>query len=162
MTIQIVNLGKAILLDSSDWKAIHGYHWNVDKLGYAVTTKKYKAYKMHRLILGLNDSKVHVDHINHNRSDNRRSNIRPCSNAENQRNKRPTGETQYLGVTYQNCSYKSVKTGETLHYRYLKAKIRVNDKLIHLGTFTDEIEAAKAYNEAAKIHFGEFANLNKV
>jgi hypothetical protein len=52
--------------------------------------------------------------------------------------------------------------GVSLHKKSNKyhANIMVNQKLIYLGSFTDPVEAAHAYDEAAKYHHGEFANLN--
>lgn len=162
MTIQLVHKGRPILFDSSDWAIIAPYKWRIEVLGYAVAFIDGKIKKMHRLILGLNDPKIFTDHINHNRIDNRRENIRSCSQADNARNVSAHGRSKYLGVSYQVISYKCLLTDRIRTYEYIKAKIRVDNKLLHLGTFKTEQDAALAYNEAAKKYFGEFANLNVV
>lgn len=110
---------------------------------------------MHRLILGIHGlgRSVFGDHINHITNDNTRGNLRIATQKQNCRNITPRGRSKYLGVSYQTCNNK---------YEYIKAKIRVDGKLLHIGTFKNEEDAALAYNEAAKIHFGEFANLNKI
>lgn len=151
------------MIDESDFDLIAQYNWFINNKGYAThQPKNGKVVFMHRLILGLTERDHLCDHKNHKRLDNRRSNLRKATYKENARNSSSHGETKYLGVTYQNCSYKSVRTGEILTYRYLKAKIRVDNKLIHLGTFKKEEDAALAYNLAATKYFGEFANLNDV
>lgn len=89
-----------------------------------------------------------VDHINHDKLDNRRSNLRVCSPGENNRNRRPNSMTGYKGV-YKN--YKSNTFG---------ASIKVDDKKTYLGSFKTAEEAARAYDAAAEQAFGEFAFLN--
>lgn len=166
MTIQLVKNGKPILFDSEDWAKIAPHKWTVQR-GYEIAAIKdqngvWVSTRMHRLILGQTDRWDLVDHINHVKSDNRKINIRRCSQEENLRNKNSRGITKYLGVSYQTMKRKSIKTGEIVTYKYLKATIGVNGKSIYLGIFNTEREAALAYNEAAKTYFGEFANLNKV
>lgn len=165
MTIQIVKNGKPFMFDSSDWKLISNYRWYVDGTGYAVTYTQYingqrRNLKMHRLILGLTDPKIMTDHINHRRTDNRRLNIRPATQIENARNATARGRCKYLGVTYQTCKFISKKTGKPMIYEYIKAKVNYGGKLIHIGTFKTEEDAARAYNVAAIKYFGNFANLN--
>ena len=160
--VQIISNGKPIIIDFDDYKRIKNHKWYIDTNGYArrKSPDKSNSVYMHRFILGLNDPKILCDHINGIRFDNRKINLRQATYSGNARNRRP--KSKYLGVTYQNIKYKSIKDGSMLTYCYLKAKIRVDNKLMHLGTFTDEVDAAKAYNEAAKKYFGEFANLNNV
>lgn len=90
-----------------------------------------------------------VDHINGDTLDNRRCNLRLCRRIQNARNvKKKSGSSQYKGVTWLRwCE------------RWM-ARITVNYRQIILGYFTDETKAAKAYDEAARKHFGEFAKTN--
>jgi hypothetical protein len=86
--------------------------------------------------------------------DCRRANMRLCTNAENRRNQRPLdrGASKYKGV-----SITKKNTGKKWH-----ASISVSDRIVHLGTFCTEEEAARSYNAAALVHYGEFANLNTI
>jgi hypothetical protein len=104
---------------------------------------------MHRMVVNAPKG-LFVDHINHNGLDNRKANLRICTNLQNLRNKRPkTGCTsEYKGVHW--CKGRNK----------FRANIYLNKKAIHLGYFHDEIAAAKAYDEKARELFGEFAYLN--
>ena len=106
----------------------------------------------HRELLKITDSKLQVDHINHDGLDNRICNLRVATPLENQRNKRKIkkASSAYKGVFF------------TKQDQVWNASIRHSGKRNYLGRFKTEEEAALAYNEAAKIHFGEFANLNIV
>lgn len=95
-----------------------------------------------------------VDHINGNGLDNRRSNLRLATAFQNLANMAIRPHTsQYKGVSY----YK-----HRTSYKKWVAEIRCNRKRVRLGAFESEIEAARAYNEAAKNLFGEFARLNPI
>lgn len=88
--------GQIALIDDDDWELVRDYKWYAvfdhgnyyAKCAYKKPNGKKTTMKMHRLILGLTDTSQHVDHKNHNGVDNRRDNIRVCSIAENNRNKR--------------------------------------------------------------------------
>lgn len=119
--------------------------------------------KMHRAIMSrvlgrdLKKSEF-VDHINGNGLDNRRSNLRISSNAQNHANKKkPRGNysSQYKGVYWSKRRKKwHVSIGATHPYPGTIVKRK------HLGCFEIEEEAARAYDKAAKKYYGEFANLN--
>jgi hypothetical protein len=117
--------------------------------GYAVRGRGN--IKMHRLILGLTagDGKQ-ADHINRNKLDNRRCNLRLCTASQNHANMSifRNNTTGYKGVTFLRS-----------HGKY-RAKIKVRGRYIFLGYFDNPIDAACAYDKAARFHFGEFANTN--
>jgi hypothetical protein len=98
-----------------------------------------------------NSDHLVVDHKDHNPLNNRKENLRVCTKAQNAQNRRAlSGVVGYKGVWYE----KSLKK-----YR---SCIVINGRTVHLGRYDVPEEAALAYNEAAKEHFGEFAWLNDV
>jgi hypothetical protein len=141
--------GKVALVDDSDFEWLMQWKWYYldDRNGYALRSFKRSLVWMHRVIMNA-PKDMQVDHINCNSIDNRRCNLRLCSQSENQRNR---GATK-----------KSVNGYKGLHWHRGKwqVQITVNGQSTHLGTFTDEIEAAKAYDKAARELHGEFARLN--
>ncbi len=105
---------------------------------------------MHREVMGVEDAR-YVDHRNHNGLDNRRSNLRIATWAENCWNKRKPisgSSSQFKGVMWdKRRSQWQVQIGH-------------NGKKIFIGYFDDEQEAARAYDAKAKELYGEFAALN--
>lgn len=103
---------------------------------------------MHRILTGAQPGQ-YVDHINGNTLDNRMSNLRVCTNAENIRNMRVRpGSSRFKGVYL---------TNQRLPWR---AQIEANYKKHNLGNYLTEEEAARAYDLKAAELFGEFARLN--
>lgn len=144
-------------IDPEDWDKVKDYKWyaawsNLSKTFYAQTTARINGkrctIRMHQLIM--NSKKI--DHIDHNGLNNLKSNLRLTTNQGNSANKR------------KSSNHTSLHKGVSWYPRYSKwlALICVNYKRIHLGYFHTEIEAAKAYNQAAIQHFGEFAHLNTI
>ena len=105
---------------------------------------------MHRLILGVDDPVIHVDHVNSDGLDNRRENLRVATNVQNQHNRRPnrSGSSRFKGVGWHCATNK------------WQVRIGIGGRQVHLGLFEDEVEAARAYDAAAVEHFGEFARPN--
>ena len=123
--------------------------------GYIEITIKGKRYRAHRLAFLYMAGKLpkdEVDHINTIRNDNRWENLREATRSENSRNGpiRKKNKAGYKGVCW--------------HKRDLiwRAQITVNYKVLHLGNFIIEEEAALAYNEAALKYFGEYAKINEM
>lgn len=144
-----------VLFDDSDYSLILSHKWYIAG-GYAKTTTS-KSVRMHRLVLGITDPSIHVDHKNHNTLDNRKENLRAGSHRDNMLNRKPRGKSKYLGV-YTIVNYGRNNNG--VRYEYIAAQIKINGKNKCLGFFDSEEQAAHAYDAAAKIYHGEFANLN--
>lgn len=138
-------LGKFTLIDEEDYELVGQYRWLVTPDGYAVTASN--KLRLHRLILAT-PLGMFTDHINHDRLDNRRENLRVVTLAQNIKNNRPFAGSGFKGVYfYQN--------------RY-HARITANSKGHYLGGFKDPEDAARAYNVAAIEYFGDYAYLNPV
>jgi hypothetical protein len=151
--------GKFAKVDDVDLELLSQYSWWFGSTGYAFCSvwiggpsRKHKNLPMHRLIMGVNNPLILVDHINGDKLDNRRGNLRLSNKSTNSCNRPRTraNTTGYKGVTrHGQCA------------RFI-SQIRANGKNHYLGLFTTAQEAALAYNKAAKVHFGEFAYLNDV
>jgi hypothetical protein len=106
---------------------------------------------MHRFILGVTDPTQEVDHRNGYGMDNRRENLRLATRSQNGANRRKTARktsSRFRGVFW--CKGKE----------QWQATVKLHGKQIILGYFSDEKDAARAYDVAAVEHHGEFANLN--
>lgn len=109
---------------------------------------------LHRALLNPRDG-MEVDHINGDRFDNRRANLRLVTSAQNKWNvkRRSPGASRFRGV----CRHRARKNEKVIRWQ---ANIKVNKQLVRLGYFRDEEQAARAYDVAAKKYHGEFATLN--
>ena len=144
--------GKFAIVDDEDFDFLNQWKWCAAKnrnTYYAYRADNGKNIYMHRLILNA-PAGIEVDHRHGNGLDNRRSEIRLCTHAENQHNYRKQSEatSQYKGITWNK------------HMKKWRVQIRSDGKHIDLGHFSNQIEAAHAYDEAARKYHGEFANTN--
>jgi hypothetical protein len=142
-----------ILVDPEDeWllRDFSVYFHKGDKYVRIYSKETGKRY-LHRVITGATKG-MDVDHINGDRLDNRRSNLRVCSRSENMKNarKRSRCSSKYKGVTW-------VKSKKRWRAQITMVECKGSK---HIGYFKSEIDAARAYNEAAKEYFGEFAKIN--
>ncbi|NFO57694.1 hypothetical protein FDB39_12505 [Clostridium botulinum] len=148
----IATNGKTILIDKEDLEKVKPYTWRINKNGYAVTeyredTNKTKRMQMHRLINNT-PRKMITDHINRNKLDNRKSNLRTCTHSQNAMNvEKYRGTTSKIkGVSYEKRD------------RLWKAKITKN-KITKEKRFKTEKEAIKQRIKWEKEYFGEFSTL---
>ncbi|OGN96974.1 MAG: hypothetical protein A2Z77_00560 [Chloroflexi bacterium RBG_13_51_36] len=144
--------GEWAVVSLEDFDFLSQFNWFYDK-GYArrniCDAGSKSIVRMHRVVLermGFKDFK-NTDHINRNKIDNRRSNLRPATHAENNRN---------VGL---RCDNTSGFRGVYWYRWYSKwlAYISVNGKRIHLGYFDDLQDAISARLSAEEKYFGEFA-----
>lgn len=113
---------------------------------------------LHRLV-AKPQGKENVDHINRDRLDNRRENLRICNQSQNSMNKKTTSSSGFKGVL-DNRKYRKLEKPFSSYVSYIDAKSRGQSKRKYLGYFETAEKAARAYDEAAKKIWGEFAYLN--
>ena len=153
--------GQFALVDDQDYQWLNQWRWRYHKstngkTGYAFRNErigpgKRRHVSMHRLIMGAGE-KQEVDHVDTNGINNQRSNLRVCTRTQNRSNLSAyrTNTSGFKGVSWDKGA------------RKWAARIAAKGRRIHLGLFTNKIEAAHAYNQAALRYHGEFAHLNNV
>lgn len=140
------NTHKKFYFDLEDYDMIKDYTWSEGKEGYIVAKFANGCeYKLHRLIMNCSDDMI-VDHINHNLSDNRKTNLRICTFSQNNMN-RKLSKNNTSGTT---GVYQSKKTNKWI------AKITINHRTIYLGSYDDLNEAIQTRKQAQDKYFGEF------
>ena len=155
-----------VLLDDEDYDRVVAAEtkWHIQKDGRrevfyvrrpTYENGKQKAIHLHRFIMDAPKGKV-VDHINGDGRDNRKENLRICTNAENTRNRNvpPRGTTGYYGVHHKRKDTKQ-------YHAYIKdPKRQRRSTRITAGNYFTAEEAAMEYDKLAKEYHGEFATLN--
>ncbi len=153
--------GLVALVDDQDFESLNKYKWNHSPgfNGIIYATRKFvvdgkkKTLSMHRQILGIDGLGYSVvgDHIDHDGLNNQRANLRICTSSQNAANRRSYNKpklSRFKGVSWH------------IHVKKWVSKITVNGKRTHLGSFAHEIDAAKAYDNAAIKFSGDFAYTN--
>ena len=137
------------LVDDSDYERLTKYNWYLTTSGYVRhhywVGKRSDCIQMHRLLLSAPQG-MQVDHINGNKLDNRRYNLRLCSNSQNGFNRKAykTNTSGYKGVYF--CKQKN---------KWI-AQLSVNGRHISVGAFMSAKDASIAYNKKAKEVHGRF------
>jgi len=144
-----VGLSQFADVDEIDFEKLNQFRWSFHSAGYA--TRNRARILMHREIMNAPRGMV-VDHIDGNRLNNQRSNLRVCSHKENCRN-------QKKQIIKRSSRFKGVSLYRNGKWR---VAIKLNQVDIHIGYFESEESAALAYNKKALDLFGEFAKLNVV
>jgi hypothetical protein len=155
----VLNNGMIAKVDDCRFEELSKFRWLAIKASnghyYAVRSLKENGKwilkRMHREVYG-NCEGFLVDHEDMDTLNNQFYNLRKCNKAQNGRNrgKQSNNTSGYKGVFWSKKSNKWV------------ACVRVDKKTINLGKFLCKVEAAKAYNDGALFHHGEFANVNNV
>lgn len=151
--------GKFALLDKSDLERFSNWTWHFNRKGYAARLQ-YRGpdrcdsiVYLHRAIM--DEPEGLVDHRNRNKLDCRKENLRIATKRQNNGNmgKRQQvngASSRFKGVCFDNGKKRWLAQG------------RDNSRMVFIGRFTNETDAARAYNAWASQHFGEFAFLNPV
>ena len=147
--------GEEFYFDLEDYDKIKNYCWYINCDGYVVTTinETHSKIKMHRIVMNILDSpKILVDHIYHNRNDNRRENLRIVTDKENCENRKITNRniSGVVGVSWSKA-----------HNKWI-AHIRYKNKKIVLGHFKIFEDAVNARKQAEKELFEEIPNVSAI
>jgi hypothetical protein len=153
----ILTQGKFALVDDEDFEWINQWKWTVRNgypsrtiyLGGGRKNQTSEYIYMHRIVNNT-PKNSYTDHINRNKLDNRKCNLRTVTNQQNccNRELQDNNTSGFRGVTWNNQRSKWM------------AQIKANSKYYYLGLFIDKIDAAKAYDKAAIKFFGNFSNPN--
>lgn len=161
----ILSSGKVAIVDDDLYPQLSQYKWYTMKPGQSALWYAYRmvrvgprkegkriTYLLHREILGLSKGDgLSVDHINGDGLDNRRANLRRATQQQNCFNKtKSRGSSKFKGVYWH------------AERECWRAAIWKDRRIFPLGRFSNERDAALAYNAAAVRMFGDFAHLNEV
>lgn len=154
MKLKLENTDLTTEVDSEIYPLLSQYKWFISPDGYARASIKGIRYFIHRFITGAKKGEI-VDHIDRNKLNNKRENLRIVSHRENIANTEPKKNkiSKYKGVSYNNTEKRRKKWIAACEY---------NGKRITIGRFFTEKEAALAYNKKAKELWGECAYQNEV
>jgi hypothetical protein len=156
--------GYVALVDEADYERVSAYKWKAHVVrrkdgsvicvyaqrGVRRPDGTWTAEQLHRFIVGVTDSKIQIDHQNHDGLDNRCSNLRLCNRAENGHNRRlkRNNSSGFKGVHWRRRD------------KVWQALLKIDGKLLHLGLFLTAEAGARAYDKAALKYFGDYACLN--
>jgi hypothetical protein len=146
--------GLVALVDSEDYDRLGIYRWHALRSPHTTYAKREiwnhceREYRLlHREVMDAPPG-IEVDHRNGNGLDCRKENLRTATRSQQNQNKRGWAASGYKGVYPQSRSTR------------WQARIKFAERYTSLGTFDTPEEAARAYDAAAREHFGEFARLN--
>jgi hypothetical protein len=150
---------KSTIVDDEDFERLSQMKWhalyNKNNESFYAHHSVYRKGKsptvvrMHRYVLGNIDSRLKVDHKNGNTLDNRKENLRICNTVENGRNRTKKNKLNTSG-------YRGVSKVKNSTLKIWVAKLFINGKSKHVGSFETAEEAAKAFDKAAIENYGEF------
>ncbi len=138
------------VIDKEDYEKVKNYRWYCNSSGYAVTANSGHVMRLHSVILDCHLSKLSgytIDHINRNRLDNRKCNLRICTHSENTQNQKRKS-TLFKGIYFNKSNNK------------WRSLIRMNGITYRLGSYIDPVDAAIAYDIAALTLYGDTACIN--
>lgn len=150
-TIELTR-GKIALVDDEDYEILNEYYWQAicgrSGVWYAKRGVGQKMILMHCQLLNWNRG---IDHIDRNGLNNQRSNLRKADQSVNNQNKRKKADatSEYLGVSWKTANGKWV------------AQVKSpGGRVHHLGLFTEEVDAARAYDSAVRKLYNGYVKTN--
>ncbi len=145
--------GKVALVDDEDYEKVSQYKWRYDD-GYAKTghSSNNNMWRMHELIKGVPPMGFIWEHKDLNGINNQKTNLRLATRSQNGANRAPSKNNTTGFKVLKRLEYRGRVTWQV--------RIGVQGKSITVGTYESKERAARAYDEAALKHFGEFAKLN--
>lgn len=155
MKIIVLTKNKSTIVDDDVYEWASKLKWCFNN-NYAVRSsnrihgKQFQIY-LHKEIMNAPKG-IQVDHINGDKLDNRKENLRLCTIQENSRN--------YSLPRHNTSGYKGISWLKRINK--WQAQISINNKIVYIGVYFNKEDAAKAYNEAAIKYHGDFAKLNEV
>jgi hypothetical protein len=145
--------GKVALVDDDMFEYLNQWKWHYSLSNkYAERTvrigEKFKCIKMQYLVID-HVTEMEIDHIDHDRLNNTRDNLRTCTHVQNMQNtvRYSNNTSGYKGVYWEKCRKK------------WRALIKYDGKRKHLGYFDSVEDAALSYGKAAKLYFGEYSGI---
>lgn len=155
--IGYTNKGEEFYFDLEDYDKIKDICWLINKDGYVVGADRRfslkKNMRMHRVVMGVSDPKIFIDHIEtKNKNDNRKQNLRIATPQQNNFN-RSVSKNNTSGVTGVTWS----KSNSKWH-----AHIKINNKTINLGYYINKNDAIEARKQGEIEYFGEFRYNDKI
>jgi hypothetical protein len=148
MKLITLTRGLCAKVDDEDFDELQKYKWYAVKCAkkyYARRTEGGKKIYMHRHLAGY-PPRLFVDHKDGDSLNNQKENLRNCNQSENMANRSGYDEAKYKGVYVENTKY--------------RVRIGYQGKLLNVGLFETEIQAALAYDRKAEELFGDFAETN--
>lgn len=143
--------GEEFYFDLEDYDKIKDYSWRINKDGYVVASvtvedNKRSVVGLHNVVMNISSKLNQIDHIYHNKNDNRKSQLRVVTNQQNGMNRKiqSNNTSGFTGVTFDKLKGK------------WKATIKINGKLKSLGYFSDKNDAILERINAEKIYFKEY------
>lgn len=149
--------GDEITVDEEDYRPLNSYKWYLSSAGYAVRRETQNG-KQITVTMQMHIMKtpkgMHTDHINGNKLDNRKFNLRVCTHRQNICNSKTRADN--------SSGYKGVSLDKRCKAKPWRAVIKNNHKSIWLGGFSTKEAAANAYREASIKYHGEYSSFNGV
>lgn len=139
------SIGNKFYFDLDDYHTIKDIYWSKNRNGYFRGFLNGKEVILHRIIMGIEDENLYIDHINHDRADNRKNNLRIVTPQQNSMNKISSKENRVLGVTLDKKTNK------------WKVLIGYKNRKIYLGYYENFDDAVRVRREAEMKYFGEYA-----